>query len=96
MQQSEGVAVLWIESPDGLLIEKPNAQSMDEQANQLCIINVAAEGVELVLVFRRADFNHLLANPNNPNAAIDCAATMMLEEHNDSGTESGLGGAEPV
>lgn len=86
----EGVAVLWVEKPDGSVVAHPADCSMAEQAEQVLALNVSVpdSGIELVLVFRRADFSKLLAHPNNPDFGIETAVSILMEEQHDAGTGS--------
>lgn len=77
---SPGVAALWIQTPDGVQVQKPNAASRAEQEQQVIVMQVLSdEGLTINLVFRRTDFGRWLAHPNEPDEAIEVAINLEEE-----------------
>lgn len=84
MTPSEGRAVLWIELPDGTVVPDPQGAPAAEHDAHLAILNLTMHsGLEIVVVFRRADLSKLLAHPNEPDEGQDVAVVIMTEELHD-------------
>jgi hypothetical protein len=91
MSSMPGEATLWIKDVEGEVVPQPVGvyESAVEHEKQVIILHVQTGEATINIVFRRGEFSHLVANPNDPEAAKEVAVNIEMEEQDDGPEDDG-------